>query len=50
MLQDLNLLVISGASERSEAESRALFKVDGLKLRTIFPTMLPQRVIGAVRK
>jgi hypothetical protein len=50
MLRDLNLLVISGASERSEAKSRALLKIAGFKLRKIFPTMLPLSVIEAVRK
>jgi hypothetical protein len=50
MLQDLNMLVISGGRERSEAEYRALLEVTGLKLTKIFPTILPLSVIEAVPK
>src|SRR5579862_3984516 len=47
MLQDLNMLVISGGRERSEAEYRALLEIAGLKLTEVFPTILPLSVIEA---
>jgi hypothetical protein len=47
MLQDLNMLVISGGRERSKAEYRALLEIAGLKLTKIFPTILPLSVIEA---
>jgi O-methyltransferase/methyltransferase family protein len=49
-LQDLNMLVISGGRERTEAEYRALFDVAGLRLTQIVPTMLPLSVIEAEPK
>jgi O-methyltransferase/methyltransferase family protein len=49
-LLDLNMLVISGGRERSEAEYRALFDAAGLELTKIVPTVSPLSVIEAVRK
>ena len=48
-LLDLNMLVISGGRERSEAEYGALFDAAGLKLTKVIPTMCPLSVIEAVR-
>ena len=50
MLQDLNMLVISGRRERSEAGQRALQEVAGWISTRIVPTTLPLRVIEAVKK
>ena len=44
------MLVISGRRERSEAEHGASLEVAGLSSTGIVPTMLPLRVIEAVRK
>ncbi|HLY59180.1 MAG TPA: methyltransferase [Terriglobia bacterium] len=49
-LQDLNMLVISGGRERSEAEYRSLFEVAGLRLTKIVPTISPVSVIEGVPK
>jgi len=50
MLQDLDMLVISGGRERSEAEYGTLLEVAGLKLTKIFPTISPLSVIEAEPK
>lgn len=49
-LMDLNMLVISGGRERSEAEYRALLDAAGLTLTKVVPTASPLSVIEAVRK
>jgi hypothetical protein len=49
-LLDLNMLVISGGRERSEAEYSALFDAAGLKLAKIIPTLFPISVIEGVQK
>ena len=49
-LLDLNMLVISGGRERSEAEYRALFDAAGLRLTKIVPTLCPLSVIEGVRE
>ncbi len=49
-LMDLNMLVISGGRERSEAEYRALLDTAGLRLTKIVPTLSPLSVIEGVRK
>ena len=49
-LLDLNMLVISGGCERSDAEYGALFDAAGLKLTKVIPTMCPLSVIEALRQ
>ena len=49
-LLDLNMLVMSGGRERSEAEYGAMFDTAGLKLTKVIPTMCPLSVIEAVRQ
>jgi len=44
------MLVTSGRRQRNEAKHRALLEVAGLSSTRIVPTMLPLRVIEAVRK
>jgi SAM-dependent methyltransferase len=47
-LLDLNMLVMNGGRERTEAEFRTLLDASGYKLTKIVPTMAPQSVIEAV--
>jgi ubiquinone/menaquinone biosynthesis C-methylase UbiE len=49
-LLDLNMLVMNGGRERTQAEFRALLDAAGYKLTRIVPTMAPQSVIEAVPK
>jgi SAM-dependent methyltransferase len=47
-LLDLNMLVMTGGQERTEAEFRKLLDASGYKLTKIIPTMAPQSVIEAI--
>jgi SAM-dependent methyltransferase len=47
-LLDLNMLVMTGGRERTEAEFRALLDASGYKLTKIISTMAPQSVIEAI--
>ena len=46
---DLNMLVMTGGRERTEAEYRALLEAAGFRLRNIIPTQSEMSVIEAVR-
>jgi len=46
-LMDLNMLVLSGGRERTEAEFRDLFESAGFNLRRLFPTPSGLNVIEA---
>jgi hypothetical protein len=46
---DLNMLVMTGGSERTELEYRDLLAAAGLKLARIIPTRTEVSVIEAVR-
>jgi len=47
-LLDLNMLVMSGGRERTEAEYRRLFEASGFQLTRRIPTMAPTSVIEAM--
>jgi hypothetical protein len=47
-LLDLNMLVMSGGRERTEAEYRRLFTASGFRLSKVIPTMAPISVIEAM--
>jgi hypothetical protein len=47
---DLNMLVMNGGRERTQAEFGALLDAAGYKLTRIIPTMAPQSVIEAIPK
>jgi hypothetical protein len=47
-LLDLNMLVMSGGRERTEAEYRRLFEASGFRLTRVVPTMAPISVIEAM--
>ena len=47
-LSDLNMLLLSGGCERSEAEYRSLLAAAGFEIRRILPTDTPHCVIEAV--
>jgi hypothetical protein len=47
-LLDLNMLVMSGGRERTEAEYRKLFAASGFRLTRVIPTMAPLNVIEAM--
>jgi SAM-dependent methyltransferase len=47
-LLDLNMLVMTGGRERTEAEFYTLLDASGYKLTRIVPTMAPQSVIEAI--
>ena len=49
-LLDLNMLVMTGGRERTEAEFRTLLDASGYELTRIIPTMAPQSIIEAVPK
>jgi hypothetical protein len=49
-LLDLNMLVMNGGRERTQAEFCALLDAAGCKLKRIIPTMAPQSVIEAIPK
>ena len=49
-LLDLNMLVMNGGRERTQAEFRSLLDAADYKLTRIIPTMAPQSVIEAVPK
>ncbi len=49
-LLDLNMPVMSGGRERTEAQYRALFDAAGFKLTQIVPTISPVSVIEGMRK
>jgi hypothetical protein len=49
-LLDLNMLVMNGGRERTEAEFCALLAASDFKLTRIIPTMAPQSIIEAVPK
>ena len=46
---DLNLLVMTGGRERTEAESRDLLAAAGFTLTRVVPSQLPMSVIEGVR-
>jgi len=46
---DLNMLVMTGGRERTEAEYRALFEAAGFRLTKVVPTPSPMCVIEGVR-
>lgn len=48
-LSDLEMLVIAGGCERTEAEYRALFEASGFRLSNIFNTQSPMNIIEGVR-
>jgi hypothetical protein len=47
-LLDLNMLVMSGGRERTEAEYRKLFAASGFRLTRVIPTIAPLNVIEAM--
>ncbi len=47
---DLNMLVMTGGRERTEAEYRGLLDAAGFSLRTIIPTQTEMSVLEAVRR
>jgi hypothetical protein len=47
-LLDIEMLVMEGGLERTEAEFRALFDVAGIRLTNIVPTPSPMSVIEGV--
>jgi hypothetical protein len=47
-LADLNMLLLTGGRERTEAEFRALFAATGFRLGRIVPTGAPNSIIEAV--
>jgi hypothetical protein len=47
-LLDLNMLVMNGGRERTQAEFQALLNAADYKLTRIIPTMAPQSIIEAV--
>lgn len=47
-LLDLNMLVMTGGRERTQAEFRTLLDASGYRLTKIIPTMAPQSVIEAI--
>jgi hypothetical protein len=47
-LLDLNMLVMSGGRERTEAQFRGLFEKSGFRLSKITPTMAPVSIIEVV--
>jgi hypothetical protein len=49
-LLDLNMLVMNGGRERTQAEFRALLNAADYKLTRVVPTMAPQSVIEGVSK
>ena len=49
-LLDLNMLVMNGGRERTEAEFRALFDAAGLRMTRVIPTVSPLSVIEGARK
>ena len=49
-LLDLNMLVMTGGRERTQAEFRGLLDASDYRLTRIVPTMAPQSVIEAVPK
>jgi hypothetical protein len=48
-LLDLNMLVMTGGRERTEAEYRALFEKAGFKLTRIVPTQHEMSIIEGIR-
>ena len=48
-LIDLEMMLIPGGRERTEAEFRSLFEKAGFALRRVIPTASPLAVIEAVR-
>jgi hypothetical protein len=48
-LLDLEMLVIPGGQERTEAEYRRLFAAAGLRLTKVYPTQAPISIIEGVR-
>jgi hypothetical protein len=49
-LLDLNMLVMNGGRERTEAEFRQLFDAAGLHVTRLIPTLAPQWVIEGTRR
>jgi SAM-dependent methyltransferase len=49
-LLDLNMLVMNGGRERTQAEFCALLDAAGCKLTRVVPTMAPQSIIEAIPK
>ena len=47
-LLDLNMLVMSGGRERTEAEYRRLFAASGFRLSRVIPTMAPTSVLEGI--
>ncbi len=47
---DLNMLVMTGGRERTEAEFRELFERAGFRLTRVVPTESPFSVIEGVRR
>jgi hypothetical protein len=45
---DVNMLVVSGGRQRSEAEFRALYDAAGLALTKVIPTLSPVSLIEGV--
>ena len=48
-LMDINMLVLTGGRERTEAEFTELFEKAGLRLDAVYPTQCPLSVVEAVR-
>ncbi len=48
-LMDINMLVLTGGRERTEAEFAELFGKAGLRLKAVHPTQCPLSVVEAVR-
>jgi len=48
-LMDLNMLVMTGGRERTEAEYHALFTAAGLRLNRVIPTHTEMSIIEAIR-
>jgi hypothetical protein len=46
---DLNMLVMTGGRERTDAEFRRLYEASGFRLNRIVPTESPFSVIEGVR-
>jgi hypothetical protein len=49
-LLDINMLVVTGGRERTEAEFAQLFQQAGLRLAAVHPTQCPLSVLEAVRE
>ena len=47
-LLDLNMLVMSGGQERTEAEFGQLFNASGLSLTRVVPTLAPLSIIEGI--